>query len=294
METIETTVLEQTSTFPRQKANRRSMRLSFSMIGIGFAGMILLGTITAPLITHYNPNTNDLTQVLQAPSATHWFGTDHLGRDLFTRVLYGGQKSLLIAVAVQLMAVLIGTMLGLFSGYFGGKTDKVIMAITNIIFSFPGLLFAIAIMAALGPSVFNLILALGFVSWPEICRLVRSQTLSLKEREFVEGGHALGASVSRILFRYILPNCYGNIAVLMTLGMATTILAESSLSFLGLGVQPPDPSWGSMVNQGKDYMFFAPWYLFTPGIVMFVTILGINLLGDVLRDYFDPKMKSSK
>ncbi|WP_342042157.1 ABC transporter permease [Bacillus sp. OTU2372] len=294
METIETTVLEQTSTFPRQKANKRSMRLSFSMVGIGFSGMILLGTITAPLITHYNPNTNDLTQVLQAPSATHWFGTDHLGRDLFTRVLYGGQKSLLIAVAVQLMAVLIGTMLGLFSGYFGGKTDKVIMAITNIIFSFPGLLFAIAIMAALGPSVFNLILALGFVSWPEICRLVRSQTLSLKEREFVEGGHALGASVSRILFRYILPNCYGNIAVLMTLGMATTILAESSLSFLGLGVQPPDPSWGSMVNQGKDYMFFAPWYLFTPGIVMFVTILGINLLGDVLRDYFDPKMKSSK
>lgn len=294
METVETTVLEQTSTFPRQKANKRSMRLSFSMVGIGFAGIILLGTITAPLITHYNPNTNDLTQVLQAPSAAHWFGTDHLGRDLFTRVLYGGQKSLLIAIAVQLMAVLIGTMLGLFSGYFGGKTDKVIMAITNIIFSFPGLLFAIAIMAALGPSVFNLILALGFVSWPEICRLVRSQTLSLKEREFVEGGHALGASVSRILFRYILPNCYGNIAVLMTLGMATTILAESSLSFLGLGVQPPDPSWGSMVNQGKDYMFFAPWYLFTPGIVMFVTILGINLLGDVLRDYFDPKMKSSK
>ncbi|TWE01850.1 peptide/nickel transport system permease protein/oligopeptide transport system permease protein [Neobacillus bataviensis] len=294
METVETTVLEQTSTFPRQKANKRRMRLSFSMVGIGFTGMILLGTITAPLITHYNPNTNDLTQVLQAPSAAHWFGTDHLGRDLFTRVLYGGQKSLLIAVEVQLMAVLIGTMLGLFSGYFGGKTDKVIMAITNIIFSFPGLLFAIAIMAALGPSVFNLILALGFVSWPEICRLVRSQTLSLKEREFVEGGHALGASVSRILFRYILPNCYGNIAVLMTLGMATTILAESSLSFLGLGVQPPDPSWGSMVNQGKDYMFFAPWYLFTPGIVMFVTILGINLLGDVLRDYFDPKMKSSK
>ncbi|PFN98121.1 glutathione ABC transporter permease GsiD [Bacillus sp. AFS076308] len=294
METVETTVLEQTSTFPRQKANKRSMRLSFSMVGIGFAGIILLGTITAPLITHYNPITNDLTQVLQAPSAAHWFGTDHLGRDLFTRVLYGGQKSLLIAIAVQLMAVLIGTMLGLFSGYFGGKTDKVIMAITNIIFSFPGLLFAIAIMAALGPSVFNLILALGLVSWPEICRLVRSQTLSLKEREFVEGGHALGASVSRILFRYILPNCYGNIAVLMTLGMATTILAESSLSFLGLGVQPPDPSWGSMVNQGKDYMFFAPWYLFTPGIVMFVTILGINLLGDVLRDYFDPKMKSSK
>ena len=294
METVETTVLEQTSTFPRPKTKKRSIRLSFSMVGIGFAGIILLGTITAPLITHYNPNTNDLTQVLQAPSAAHWFGTDHLGRDLFTRVLYGGQKSLLIAVAVQLMAVLIGTLLGLFAGYFAGKTDKVIMAITNIIFSFPGLLFAIAIMAALGPSVFNLILALGFVSWPEICRLVRSQTLSLKEREFVEGGHALGASVSRILFRYILPNCYGNIAVLMTLGMATTILAESSLSFLGLGVQPPDPSWGSMVNQGKDYMFFAPWYLFTPGVVMFVTILGINLLGDVLRDYFDPKMKSSK
>ncbi|WP_160723097.1 ABC transporter permease [Bacillus sp. USDA818B3_A] len=294
METVETHVLEQTSTFPRQKARKKTIKLSFSMIGIGIAGLVLAGTICAPLLTNYNPNTNDLTRVLQAPSAAHWFGTDHLGRDLFTRVLYGGQKSLLIAVAVQLMSVVIGAMLGLISGYFGGKTDKVIMAVTNIMFSFPGLLFAIAIMAALGPSIFNLILALGIVSWPEVCRLVRSQTMSLKEREFVEGGHALGASVGRILFRYILPNCYGNIAVLMTLGMATTILAESSLSFLGLGVQPPDPSWGSMVNQGKDYMFFAPWYLFAPGAVMFVTILGINLLGDVLRDYFDPKMKSSK
>lgn len=293
METVNAPTISTDRSIPIKKKKRR-MKFSFSYIGIGLMLVIVLGTIFVPFISSYNPNTNDLTQTLQKPSATHWFGTDHLGRDLFTRVLYGGQKSLVIAIVVQLISISIGTLLGLLSGYFSGKTDKVIMAVTNIMFSFPGLLFAIAIMAALGPGIFNLILALGIVSWPEICRLVRSQTLSLKEQEFVEGGHALGASVVRILFRYILPNCYGHIAVIATLGMASTILAESSLSFLGLGVQPPDPSWGSMVNQGKDYMFNAPWYLFIPGAVMFIVILGINLVGDAFRDYFDPRMKNSR
>lgn len=292
MGTANSTVIKQDETLRVQKTKKRKVRFSFAFVGIGLSVVIVLATILIPFLSPFHPNVNDLTQVLQKPSSVHWFGTDHLGRDLFTRVLYGGQKSLIIAIIVQLIAVVIGTLMGLFSGYFGGKTDKVIMAVTNIMFSFPGLLFAIAIMAALGPGVFNLIIALGLVSWPEICRLVRSQTMSLKEREFVEGGQALGASVFRILFRYIMPNCYGNLAVIATLGMASTILAESSLSFLGLGVQPPDPSWGSMVNQGKDYMFNAPWYLFIPGAVMFVTILGINLLGDVLRDHFDPRMKS--
>ncbi|EOR23076.1 oligopeptide ABC transporter permease [Niallia nealsonii AAU1] len=293
METVNAPTISTDRSIPIKKKKRR-MKFSFSYIGIGLMLVIVLGTIFVPFISSYNPNTNDLTQTLQKPSASHWFGTDHLGRDLFTRVLYGGQKSLVIAIVVQLISISIGTLLGLLSGYFSGKTDKVIMAVTNIMFSFPGLLFAIAIMAALGPGIFNLILALGIVSWPEICRLVRSQTLSLKEQEFVEGGHALGASVVRILFRYILPNCYGHIAVIATLGMASTILAESSLSFLGLGVQPPDPSWGSMVNQGKDYMFNAPWYLFIPGAVMFIVILGINLVGDAFRDYFDPRMKNSR
>ncbi|SLL16841.1 binding-protein-dependent transport system inner membrane protein [Mycobacteroides abscessus subsp. abscessus] len=293
METVNSPTITVNRSIPIKKKKRR-MKFSFSYIGIGLMLVIVLGTLFVPFISSYNPNTNDLTQTLQKPSASHWFGTDHLGRDLFTRVLYGGQKSLIIAIVVQLISISIGTLLGLLSGYFSGKTDKVIMAITNIMFSFPGLLFAIAIMAALGPGIFNLILALGIVSWPEICRLVRSQTLSLKEQEFVEGGHALGASVFRILFRYILPNCYGHIAVIATLGMASTILAESSLSFLGLGVQPPDPSWGSMVNQGKDYMFNAPWYLFIPGAVMFIVILGINLVGDAFRDYFDPRMKNSR
>lgn len=264
------------------------------MIGVIIMIIVVAGILAVPLFSPYNPNENNLTQVLQRPSAQHWFGTDHLGRDLLTRVAYGGMKSLMIAIIVQAIAIVVGTLFGLISAYFGGRIDKLIMALTNIMFSFPGLLFAIAIMAALGPGVSNLILALALVGWPEMCRLVRSQTLSLKEQEFVEGGQALGASVNRILFRYILPNCYGNIMVIGTLGMAGTIIAESSLSFLGLGVQPPDPSWGSMINQGKDYMFLAPWYLFIPGIVMFVVILGINLLGDVLRDYFDPKMKASK
>lgn len=294
MESVNSTLMDSEVRLSAERKKRRKIKFSFSYIGIGIMLLILLGTISVPLFSSYDPNVNDLTQALQKPSAAHWFGTDHLGRDLFTRVLYGGQKSLIIAIVVQIIAIVIGTLLGLVSGYFAGRTDKLIMALTNIMFSFPGLLFAIAIMASLGPGILNLILALGIVSWPEICRLVRAQTLSLKEREFVEGGHALGASVFRILFKYILPNCYGNIAVIATLGMASTILAESSLSFLGLGVQPPDPSWGSMVNQGKDYMFYAPWYLFIPGAVMFLVILGINLLGDYLRDFFDPRMKNSR
>lgn len=269
---------------------RKKNYFTLSNVIVAMTIIIFIAILLAPVLTPYEQSKNDLSITLQAPSAAHWFGTDHLGRDIFTRVLYGGQKSLLIALVVQFIAVVIGTLLGLLAGYFGGKVDKFIMALTNIIFSFPGILFAIAIMAAIGPSVFNLILALSIVSWPEMCRLVRSQTMALKEREFVEGGHALGASVSRILFKYILPNCYGNIVVIATIGIAGTMLAEASLSFLGLGVQPPDASWGSMVNTGKDYIYQAPWYIFAPGIVMFITILGINLMGDKLRDYFDPKM----
>jgi len=276
---------------PLQKAKgKRKGKFSLSNLLIAITVVIFVAVLCAPIISQYDPVKNDLTSVLKEPSAAHWMGTDHLGRDIFTRILYGGQKSLLIALLVQGISVSVGALLGLLAGYVGGKVDKFIMAVTNIIFSFPGILFAIAIMAALGTSVFNLILALSLVSWPEMCRLVRSQTMALKKREFVEGGYALGASVYRILFKYILPNCYGNIVVIATLGMAGTMLAEASLSFLGLGVQPPQASWGSMVNTGKDYLYQAPWYVFSPGIVMFITILGINLIGDKLRDYFDPKM----
>lgn len=279
---------QQTKTKKTKK--KLKSKISLSNLFIGLTLLIFLLIILAPIVTKYEPNTNNLAAVLQPPSAEHFLGTDHLGRDIFTRILYGGQKSLIIAVVVQSISIFIGVLLGLLAGYVGGKTDKFITALTNIIFSFPGILFAIAIMAALGTNFFNLILALSLVSWPEMCRLVRSQTLALKEREFVEGGHALGASNSRILFKYILPNCYGNIVVIATLGIASTILAEASLSFLGLGIQPPNASWGSMVNFGKDYLYQAPWYLFAPGIAMFITILGINLIGDKIRDHFDPKM----
>ena len=290
LETPSANITVDSSQSLKKLKGRRKIKVSLSSVFIGITLTLFIAIILAPLITKYDPNVNDLTVVLQAPSLEHWMGTDHLGRDIFTRVLYGGQKSLIIAFVVQGVSIFIGVMLGLIAGYVGGKTDKLIMALTNIIFSFPGILFAIAIMAALGPSVFNLIIALSLVSWPEMCRLVRSQTMALKEREFVEGGHALGASVYRILLKYILPNCYGNIVVMATIGIASTILAEASLSFLGLGVQPPNASWGSMINTGKDYMYQAPWYLFAPGIVMFIAILGINLMGDKLRDYFDPKM----
>lgn len=281
-------VVEETAQ-PKKKRKKKNI-FTLTNFVIGITLLIFLLVIAAPVVTPYEPNTNDLKATLLPPSVDHLMGTDHLGRDIFTRILYGGQKSLIIALVVQTISIAVGALLGLVAGYFGGRTDKLIMALTNIIFSFPGILFAIAIMAAMGPSILNLIIALSLVSWPEMCRLVRSQAMVLKEREFVEGGHALGASIYRILFKYILPNCYGNIVVIGTIGIAGTILAEASLSFLGLGVQPPNASWGSMVNTGKDYMYQAPWYLFAPGLVMFVTILGINLMGDKLRDKFDPKM----
>lgn len=290
LETTESNILIEDAKSKKNTKRKFPFKFSLSNVIIGLTLLIFITILFAPVITNYKPNTNDLTVVLQAPSFTHWLGTDHLGRDIFTRILYGGQQSLMIALIVQAISITVGALLGLISGYVGGRTDKFIMALTNIIFSFPGILFAIAIMAAMGTSIFNLILALSLVSWPEMCRLVRSQTMALKEREFVEGGHALGAGNVRILFKYILPNCYGNIMVIATIGIASTILAEASLSFLGLGVQPPNPSWGSMVNTGKDYVYQAPWYLFAPGIAMFITILGINLIGDKARDYFDPKM----
>jgi peptide/nickel transport system permease protein/oligopeptide transport system permease protein len=189
------------------------------------------------------------------------------------------------------MAITVGTALGLLAGFYRGPIDDVVTGLTNVMFALPRLLFAMAIVAALGANMLNLFIALGMVGWPSICRLVRAQTLSLCAKDFVEGARAVGATDLRIIARYILPNALSPIIVMGTLGMAHTILAEASLSFLGLGVQPPTPSWGTMMSRGQLYIWHAPWLMLFPGLAIFLTVVGLNLLGDGLRDFLDPKLR---
>ncbi|MGH2688473.1 MAG: ABC transporter permease, partial [Actinomycetota bacterium] len=213
-------------------------------------------------------------------------------RDVLSRIIYGARISLTVGLVVQATALVIGTTLGLLSGYYGGRVDDVVSGVTVTLQAFPGLLLAIAVVAVLGPGIYNVFLALGLVAWPSIARLVRGQTLALKEQQFVESARAVGASGRRIIFRHILPNCRGPLIVIVTLGVAGSILSEAALSFLGLGVQPPQPSWGSMLSAGRARMATAPWLTLFPGLAIFVTVLSLNLLGDGLRDVLDPRLRA--
>jgi ABC-type dipeptide/oligopeptide/nickel transport system permease subunit len=202
--------------------------------------------------------------------------------------VYGARISLGVGIAVQASAVSLGITLGLLSGFYGGRVDNLIMRLAEVIFAFPGLLFAIAIMAVIGPNLFNVFVALGVVSWTSLSRVVRGQVLSIKEQEYTDAARAVGASNGRIIVRHILPNTVAPAIVLVTLGVGGAILAEASLSFLGLGAQPPTPSWGSMLSTGRDYLLQAPWLSVYPGLAIFLTVMGFNLLGDGLRDLLDP------
>lgn len=220
-----------------------------------------------------------------------WLGTDNFGRDILTRIIYGARISIEVGFIASTLSLLIGTMLGLLAGYYGRWVDTIIMRLTDIMFGFPALLFLIGITAAFEPSLTVVFFAIGFVSWPSMARVVRGQVLSVKELEYVQAAQVLGLNDLRILFRHILPNCLAPVIVAYTMGIAGAIMAEASLSFLGLGAQPPTPSWGAMINYGKDFLRVAPWMSIYPGIAIAITVLGFNLLGDGLRDALDPKMK---
>ena len=269
----------------------RFRRNPSGILGLAITVALLFIAIFAPWLTSFDPLKNDLASSLIGPSLTHPLGTDQLGRDVLTRVLWGSRISLSVGLVVQGVALTMGTSLGLMAGYLGRRVDGVIMSITNAMLAFPYLLFAIAIMSVLGPGLYNVFLALGILAWPRVCRLVRGEVLSLKEREYVEAGRAAGAGPVRIMLRHLLPNCLDPLIVYGTLGVATAILAEASLSFLGLGAQPPTPSWGSMIGRGRDYIFTAPWMIIAPGVAIFITVLGLNLLGDAVRDVLDPRLK---
>jgi len=259
------------------------------MIGGAVTLVIVLMALFAPLLAPYDPITQaDLLHSEEPPSQTFLFGTDTQGRDILSRVIYGARVSLAIGLITQFLNSLIGVLLGLTAGFLGRWWDDLVMGLTNIMLSIPALVLALAIMAVLGPGLFNVFLALGFTNWSYSCRVTRSQVLAARSLDYVQAARALGQGRIRIMLKQILPNIVGPILVIATLGVAYAILTEASLSFLGLGAQPPTPSWGGMLSTAREQLFTAPWISIFPGLAIFVTVLGLNLLGDGLRDVLDP------
>jgi peptide/nickel transport system permease protein len=264
--------------------------------GIILAGLVICG-LAAPLLAPFDPQEQRLESRLQAPAwlggraQANLLGTDNLGRDILSRIVYGARISLLVGATTVVLAGLVGCFLGAVAGYFGKRVDEVVGKITEIFLAFPFLLLAIALMAFLGQGVINIIIALMVSRWVQYCRVVRGEVLSLKERDFVTAAKALGARDFYVLLRHVMPNTLASVTVVATFGMAIVIISEASLSFLGLGVPAHIPTWGSMLSEGRSYMNRAPWLTIFPGMAIFVTVFGINLLGDGLRDVLDPKLR---
>ena len=260
------------------------------MAKVGAAIVIVAGlaAVFGPLLSPFDPAAQELALRLEGPTGAHWFGLDELGRDIFTRVLSGARISLLVGLVVVGVSATIGVAMGSIAGYFGGRVDEAISRLIDILLAFPGLLLAIAMVAVLGPSLRNVVLALALIGWVGYARLVRGQVLRARELEFVQAARALGATTPRILLRHIIPTTLPAVTVQATLGMGGAILAEAALSFLGLGVQPPTPSWGTMLNYGRGHLLDAPHLTVFPGIAIAILVLGFNFLGDGLRDRLDP------
>jgi ABC-type dipeptide/oligopeptide/nickel transport system permease subunit len=280
-----------------QAALRRLLRLRWGLAAGGILLLIIATSALAPWIAPHDPLAVNIRHRLAPPAwmvggtTQHLLGTDPVGRDLLSRMIYGGRVSLVIGVAAVILSATIGVLLGLGAGYVAGGTDWTIMTIVNVMLTFPFVLLALAVIAVLGPSLVNMIIVLGVAGWPIYARVVRAETMALREREFVVAGRALGMSHVRIVFRQILPNLVSAIVVIATLQVAQVIILESFLSFLGLGVQPPTPAWGNMLGEGRVYMLNSWWIATFPGLAIFVTTLAINLMGNALRDWLDPLMK---
>jgi peptide/nickel transport system permease protein len=253
--------------------------------------LVVLSSILAPLITPYDPSEMNSKVRLSAPSVEHWFGTDQFGRDVFTRVIYGSRLSLQIAITAVFTAVIIGGIIGILSGYYGGWLDAITIRIMDVLIAFPSLLLALFLVAILGPDIKNLILAISLTRIPYFARLVRAEVASLERRPFVEAGRMVGATNFRIMIFHLLPNVFPLILVFATMDIATAVIAESSLSYLGLGAQPPTPSWGRMLTEARGFLGRAAWLSIFPGFFLMVTIISFNLLGDSLRDIVDPRLR---
>jgi len=276
---------------------RRLARRRTALFGLCVVVAVLVLAVAAPWVTSWDPIEQDIPSRLQAPGSVHasgrvhLLGTDHLGRDLLARIVFGARPALLVGFAAVAISGLLGLVLGLVSGYFGGRVDDVFMRLADIQLAFPFILLAIAVIGVLGPSLPVIIVVIGVSSWVVYARVVRSEVLSIREREFVQAAHALGLRDGRILVRHVLPNTLTPWLVVATLDMARVIVIESALSFLGLGVQPPTPTWGGMLADGRVYISTAWWLATFPGLAILVTVLGINLFGDGLRDTLDPRLK---
>jgi peptide/nickel transport system permease protein len=271
---------------------RRLIRQPLSVLAGVIIIVLIITALVGPLIAPYDPNNIDMANRFDQPSMSHPFGTDDFGRDILSRIIVGARVSLQVGLIAVGLAATVGTLLGLVAGYAGRLTDEVIMRAMDILFAFPAILLAIAIMAALGKGITNAMIAIGIVYVPIFARIARGSVLAIRGEEFIDAARAIGASDNRIVFRHILPNTLSPLIVETTLSLSFAILAEAALSFFGLGTQPPDPSWGRMLSEGRAYFQQSVWLAIWPGLAIMMTVLGFNLLGDGLRDALDPRLKN--
>lgn len=275
-----------------RKAIRTFCRNRLAVIGAVILTGIVVCAIFAPFVAPHSPLEMDLSNMHKPPGTPgHLLGTDNFGRDVLSRLIYGSRISLSVGLVVVSIAAVIGTTMGLLSGYYGRSVDAVIMRLVEIFVAFPFLILVVAAIALLGPSVYNVMLVLGLVSWPIYARIVRSEVLAIREQPYVEAAHAIGAGNARIMFRHILPNCISSVLVTAAMSMAGAILSTAALGFLGLGVQPPTPEWGMMLNEAKQFIRRYPWEIFYPGVAIMLVVLALNFLGDGLRDALDPYLR---
>ncbi len=274
--------------FKRLRKNRAAMA-SLAVITI-----LVIAAVFAPVFAPYDPLYQDLDNILSPSSPQHLLGTDDLGRDILSRIIYGARVSLTVGLVAETIAIFLGVIIGTVAGYYGGKIDAFISRVMEIFASFPQILFAMGIMFALGPGIINVFMAIGFVGWTGVARIIRGQIMQLKEMEYVQAAKVAGCSNFRIIFKHMIPNCLSTIIVIAAMNIPSDIMVEASLSFIGLGVQFPNPSWGSMVNIASRYIRIAPTFSIYPGLAIIITVLAFNTLGDGMRDALDPRMKSGK
>lgn len=265
------------------------LKNKFALTGLIIITLLIIVALFAPVISPYTPSQQNVFERLQPPSLHHLFGTDDLGRDVFTRMIFGARISLAVGFISVFIILVIGTLLGIISGYYGGKMDYMIMRFTDIVLCFPTFFLIILVIAFIEPNIYNVMIVIGVTSWPGLARLVRAEVLSLKEREFILVSKMMAISNIKIFLVHILPNIISPLMVYSSLAIGGAILTESALSFLGLGVQPPMPSWGQILTSGKDYIYMAWWLSLFPGIAILITVLAFNLVGEAIRDIFDPK-----
>ncbi|MCC6945001.1 MAG: ABC transporter permease [Thermomicrobiales bacterium] len=279
--------LNRLTSFFRELGKRRG-----AMVGLAVFLMLVAMAVLAPRIAPYSPNAQSMERILSAPNRHNLFGTDQYGRDIFSRVIWGARLSLRVGFVSVAIAACVGTLVGLLAGYYGSRVDAVIMALTDILLAFPSILLAMAIVAVLGPSLVNLMIAVGIGAIPTYARVVRASTLSAKELQYVEAARAMGCSNARVMIRHVLPNVVAPVIVLSTLGVAGAILTASGLSFIGLGAQPPTPEWGAMLAEGRTYIQDGWWITTFPGVAIMLAVLSVNMFGDGLRDALDPRLRT--